>query len=63
MTKKSEPAAPAGPSDFRASRIYAQGWNAARTGTANKGAQGNPYATEQDRARWNLGFTQAQAGN
>ena len=50
---------------FRNSRVYAEGWNAARTlscsvppGTLEPAAS-NPYASEPERSRWNEGFTQA----
>jgi hypothetical protein len=43
---------------FRLSRIYAEGWNAAR---APKGAERtNPYPTEPERERWRAGFANAQ---
>jgi len=41
---------------FRLSRIYAQGWNAART----MAVQDNPYPTEPERGRWNAGFASAR---
>jgi hypothetical protein len=46
-------------SAFQRSRIYAEGWNAARA--LNSGAKpvSNPYASEPERSRWNEGFTQA----
>jgi hypothetical protein len=45
--------------DFRLSRIYAQGWNAAR---ALHGAESpNPYASDPERQRWQTGFSDAQA--
>lgn len=52
---------------FRLSRIYAEGWNAARKmpllddsefGPAGN-AVPNPYATEPERARWTEGFVKA----
>lgn len=50
--------------DFRYSRIYAQGWNAARSlvKTGNDAADAaalNPYRLENERARWNEGFAKA----
>jgi ribosome modulation factor len=47
---------PAKTTPFRLSRIYAQGWNAART--AN-GAAANPYTAEPERSRWQAGYSQA----
>jgi ribosome modulation factor len=46
------------PTPFRLSRIYAQGWNAAR---AVNGAAANPYPADPERSRWQEGFSQAQA--
>jgi hypothetical protein len=46
---------------FRHSRIYAQGWNAARVVTLKGGPPGNPYLSEPERSRWNEGFAQALA--
>jgi hypothetical protein len=40
-------------SDFRQSRIYAEGWKAARGPT--KSAR-NPYASEPERSRWFEGY-------
>ena len=46
--------------EFQYSRIYAQGWNAARTGTtASKAAVPNPYSCEPERSRWQQGFAAA----
>jgi hypothetical protein len=46
---------------FRLSRIYAQGWNAARILTLKPGKPPvNPYTSEPERSRWNEGFTGAQ---
>ena len=49
---------------FRHSRIYAEGWNAARSSHLNAGrpaqAPRNPYANEPERGRWLEGFTQGQ---
>lgn len=49
-------------SDFQLSRIYAQGWNAARTGRAKQDAARNPYAADPERTRWLEGFA-AASGN
>jgi len=51
-------------SDFRLSRIYAQGWNAARDLLKNGKDSGdadalNPYRVASERARWHEGFTKA----
>jgi len=43
---------------FRLSRIYAQGWNAARG--LEGAAQVNPYPAEPERGRWQAGFANAQ---
>ena len=43
---------------FRLSRVYAQGWNAARTLQKTV----NPYEAEPERSRWQAGFTGAQTG-
>ena len=40
-------------SGFRRSRIYAEGWNAARGGAR---AETNPYTREAERARWLEGY-------
>jgi hypothetical protein len=45
---------------FRLSRIYAQGWNAARTAWTADGAPANPYTTEPEGSRWQAGFSNAQ---
>jgi len=55
-----------GMSAFRRSRIYAEGWNAARaqsprTATAQKPE--NPYTAEPERSRWNEGYANAQRNN
>ena len=48
-------------SAFRLSRVYAQGWNAARTAALNPGEPPvNPYVSEPERGRWNEGFDEAQ---
>ena len=54
-----------GAASFRLSRVYAEGWNAARqlcTGTradaATKTAL-NPYTLEPERTRWLEGFANA----
>ena len=46
-------------SAFRRSRIYAQGWNAAREArTGESLAQGviNPYPSEPEKSRWDSGY-------
>lgn len=43
---------PATLSPFRLSRIFAQGWNAARSDAA----AANPYAAEPEKSRWNEGY-------
>jgi hypothetical protein len=49
---------------FRFSRIFAEGWKAARTmpktgtGAANV-SDLNPYRSEPERVRWNEGFAKA----
>ncbi len=52
---------------FRLSRVYAQGWNAARTsslrtGPAAKKAIANPHASEPDRSRWAEGYAGGLGG-
>lgn len=44
--------------DFRASRIYAQGWNAARAASLGKKPL-NPYTPGPEHARWDQGFDEA----
>jgi len=47
--------------DFHSSRIFAQGWNAARENSLDpEQAAPNPYPPGPDHARWNEGFSQAQ---
>jgi hypothetical protein len=50
-------------SPFRQSRIYAEGWNAARKQSAEGAAvtvvRLNPYSTEPEQSRWAEGFVQA----
>lgn len=46
-------------SAFRRSRIYAQGWNAARearTGDALIQGVINPYPSEPEKSRWDSGY-------
>ncbi len=50
-------------STFALSRVYGQGWNAAkkllaagRTASATQAAKLNPYRTVEERARWTRGF-------
>lgn len=47
--------------DFRRSRIWAEGWNAARNLSLAQPAE-NPYPLGPEHLRWNEGFAQAQAG-
>ena len=55
----------AGAASFRLSRVYAQGWNAARQLSANTRADAtamaalNPYTSEPERTRWDKGFANA----
>ena len=56
-----------GISDFRLSRIYAEGWNAAKKLSsdahaalnAGRVADLNPYTHVSEKARWNDGFRAA----
>jgi len=48
---------------FYLSRIYAQGWNAARTAWGPDGAPANPYDTDPEQTRWQAGFSNAQTGH
>jgi hypothetical protein len=55
-------------SAFRRSRIYAQGWNAARdrsprTGTTLVQKAENPYTSEAERSRWDEGYANALRSN
>ena len=44
-------------SEFRLSRVYAEGWNAARQIHLEEGKTVlNPYLTEPERTRWSEGF-------
>jgi hypothetical protein len=45
-------------SEFRASGIYAEGWNAARSSLESSR---NPYLNEPERSRWDEGYTQGNA--
>ena len=46
--------------EFQYSRIYAQGWNAARIdSTASKVAAANPYPSGPEHTRWQEGFAAA----
>lgn len=55
-------------SDFRLSRIQAEGWNAARGLAASRLAEmdeeaiakTNPYANDPERSRWQAGFRSAR---
>ena len=50
---------------FRLSRVYAEGWNAARQLSAHERAGAatmaalNPYTSEPERTRWDQGFVKA----
>jgi hypothetical protein len=49
---------------FQRSRVFAQGWNAARiwslrTGPAAEKAMTNPYSSEPERSRWAEGYAGA----
>jgi hypothetical protein len=49
---------------FQLSRVYAQGWNAARMVWTAKHTDrdiANPYPAEPERSRWQAGFAGAQA--
>ena len=46
--------------DFRRSRIWAEGWNAARTNSLGQPTS-NPYPPGPEHVRWNEGFAKAQA--
>jgi ribosome modulation factor len=46
--------------DFRLSRIYAQGWNAARALDSTE--QVNPYPNDPERRHWLQGFSDARTG-
>ena len=55
---------------FKLSRIYAEGWNAARkisakgqSLTPEDGAGLNPYGADPQRARWRDGFSGALIGH
>ena len=53
-------------SAFQRSRIYAQGWNAARgprTGSRPRRDVVNPYSTEPEKGRWNEGYANALRSN
>jgi hypothetical protein len=53
-------------SAFRRSRIYAQGWNAAReprTGGALREGAVNPYTSELEKSRWDEGYANALRSN
>jgi hypothetical protein len=52
------PASALASSAFRQSRIFAEGWNAAR-GSAKPAP--NPYVNEPERSRWLEGYSQGDA--
>ncbi len=48
--------------EFRSSRVFAQGWNAARENSLDPAqAPPNPYPPGPDHARWDEGFNMARA--
>lgn len=51
---------PLPPSEFQLSRVYAQGWNAARKARQERAdprdEAAGPYAADPERARWKQGF-------
>jgi hypothetical protein len=51
--------APENKAAFHMSRIYAEGWNAARRLLPDGTIVSNPYRTEPERARWDQGFAEA----
>ncbi len=55
-------------SDFQLSRVYGQGWNAAkklladgRRRSESQSAKLNPYRGDEERARWAKGFDEGLA--
>ena len=50
-------------SAFRRSRIYAQGWNAAREPRILRKDVVNPYTAEPEKSRWEEGYANALRGN
>ena len=58
MTKAVPKQEDPGLSAFRNSRIYAEGWNAARK---TQDALANPYGDEPQKSRWLKGFTEGSA--
>lgn len=53
-------------SAFRRSRVYAQGWNAARgprTGGVVPKVVVNPYPSEPEKSRWDEGYANALRSN
>jgi hypothetical protein len=48
---------------FHLSRIYAQGWNAARMAWTADDAPANPYIGEPEQSRWQTGFSSAQTNS
>ena len=45
--------------NFRLSRVYARGWNAARFQSLGP-APANPFTSQPERDRWDEGYTGAQ---
>ena len=58
MAAQMQSASPAPLSDFRKSRLFAEGWKAARG--SSKPAR-NPYSGDPERAHWLDGYTQGRA--
>jgi hypothetical protein len=50
-------------SAFRRSRIYAQGWNAARAPRTGALPVVNPYPSEPEKGRWDEGYANALRSN
>jgi hypothetical protein len=45
--------------EFQYSRIYAQGWNAARIDSSTSKTAANPYPSGPEHTRWQEGFAAA----
>ena len=52
------PPRPTREENFLLSRVYARGWNAARSQSTGP-APANPFITQPERDRWNEGYTGA----
>jgi hypothetical protein len=44
---------------YRLSRIYAEGWNCARTDSRKADVTSNPYRSEPEQTRWNAGYAES----